>query len=220
MKPGPTVLFSFITIASCLASYEFLDLPAARFSATADYRIKEIFELITRLGVSTPYLVAAFAGFIFFRFIKRNEILANAAVFLFIAVALSGLANDLIKVLVGRSRPGLLFTQGIYGFKPLTHQYYYASFPSGHANTIAALCYGLSVVTARFKYIWLIIALAVMASRVIVGAHFPSDVIFGAYLGVVVTELMAVCFEKKGLRFTQQPVRSEEQEAGGGKQGA
>ena len=98
---------------------------------------------ISRLGISTPYLVAAAAGFIYFKFIKKNDVLANSSAFLFAAIALSGLANDLIKVLVGRSRPGLLLSQGIYGFKPFSHQYYYASFPSGHANTIAALCYGL-----------------------------------------------------------------------------
>jgi len=204
MKPGQAVLLSFAVIAACIISYEVFDAPAARFCATLDYRIKDIFDLITRLGISTPYLVAALAGFIYFQFIKKNEIQANSAAFLFAAIALSGLANDLIKVLVGRSRPGLLFSQGIYGFKPFTDQYYYASFPSGHANAIAALCYGLNAVTGRFKYLRLSIVLAVMASRVILGAHFPGDVLFGAYLGVVVTELIAVGFEKKGLVLIRQ----------------
>jgi len=205
MKPGQAVMLSLATIAACIISYEVFDAPAARFCATVDCRIKDVFELITRLGLSTPCLVAALAGFIYFQFIKKNEIRANAAAFLFAAIALSGLANDLIKVLVGRSRPALLLARGAYGFKPFTDQYYYASFPSGHANTIAALCYGLNAVTGRFKYVWLSIALAVMASRVIVGAHFPGDVLFGAYLGVVVTELIAVGFEKKGLVITREP---------------
>jgi membrane-associated phospholipid phosphatase len=208
MKPKQAAMFSLAVIAVCIISYEVFDAPAARFCATVDHRIKDIFELITRLGLSTPYLAAAFAGFIYFKFIKKNKTLANTAAFLFAAVALSGLANDLIKVLAGRSRPGLLFSQGVYGFKPFTNQYYYASFPSGHANTIAALCYGLGVVTGRFKYIRLSIALAVMASRVIVGAHFPSDVLFGAYLGVVVTELIAAGFEKKGLVIARQPEKA------------
>ncbi|MGA2401614.1 MAG: phosphatase PAP2 family protein, partial [Syntrophobacteraceae bacterium] len=161
MKPRPRVLLFFATIAACIVSYEVFDLPAARYCATVDHRIKDISELITELGVSTPYLAAAFAGFIYFNFIRKNQILANTAIFLFLAVALSGLANDLLKVLVGRSRPGLLFTGNIYGFKPFADQFYYdyASFPSGHANTIAALCYGLSLVTGRFKYVWLTIAL-------------------------------------------------------------
>jgi undecaprenyl-diphosphatase len=211
MKPGRAVLLSLATIAACIISYEFFDQPVARFCSTIDGTITYISELITRLGLSTPYLAAALAGFIYLRFVKKNKILATAAAFLFAAVALSGLANDLVKVLVGRSRPGLLFSHGVYGFKPFTNQYYYASFPSGHANTIAALCYGLGVVTGRFKYIRLSIALAVMASRVIVGAHFPSDVLFGAYLGVVVTELIAVGFEKKGLVITRQPEKAPPQ---------
>jgi membrane-associated phospholipid phosphatase len=211
MKPGQAVLFSLATIAACIISYEVFDAPAARFCTTVDYRIKEIFELITRLGLSTPYLAAAFAGFIYLRFFKKNAMLANAAAFLLAAVALSGLANDLVKVLVGRSRPELLISQGVYGFKPFTNQYYYASFPSGHANTIAALCYGLGVVTGRFRHILLGIALAVMASRVILGAHFPSDVLFGAYLGVVVTELIAAGFEKKGLVITRKPEKAPPQ---------
>ena len=208
MKPKRAALFSLAVIAACIISYEVFDAPAARFCATVDYRIRDIFDLITRLGLSTPCLVAALAGFIYFQFIKKNEIRANAAAFLFLAVALAGIANDLIKILVGRSRPGLLLSNGVYGFKPFTNQFYYASFPSGHANTIAALCYGLGLVTGRFKYIRLTIALAVMASRVIVGAHFPSDVLFGAYLGVVVTELIAAGFEKKGLLITRQPEKA------------
>ncbi len=214
MKPGPAVLLSFATIAFCLAGYKALDVPTARFFTTIDYRIKHIFELITWLGLSTPYLAAAAAGFIYFKFIKKNDVLANAAVFLFAAVALSGLANDLIKVLVGRSRPGLLFSQGLYGFKPFTDKYLYASFPSGHSNTIAALCYGLNVVTGRFKYIWLTVALSVMASRVIVEAHFLSDVVFGACLGIMVTKLIAVVFERKGLRITLRPSGQETRAAG------
>lgn len=204
IKSGRAVLLFFAVFAACIISYEVFDVPAARFCATLGFRIKETFDLVTRFGISTPYLAAALAGFIYFKFIHRNEILANAAAFLFAAVAVSGLANDLIKVLVGRSRPGLLLSRGIYGFKPFTVQYYYASFPSGHSNTIAALCYGLNLVTGRFKYVLPGIALAVMASRVVVGAHFPSDVLFGAYLGVVITGLLAGGFEKRGYPIRRQ----------------
>jgi undecaprenyl-diphosphatase len=213
MKPKRAVLLSFSVIALCILSYEFFDQPAARFCSTIDGEIKYISELITRLGLSTPYLVAALAGFIYFKFIKKNEIAANAAGFLFLAVALAGIANDLIKILVGRSRPGLLLDKDIYGFQPFTNQYYYASFPSGHANTIGALCYGLYRVSGRLKWALLTIALAVMASRVILGAHFPSDVLFGAYLGVVVTELIAAAFEKKSKRITRQPGQGPPQPA-------
>ena len=198
MKPGRAVLLSFVIIAICFAAYEFLDQPAARFFAAADHRIKHVFDLITWLGVSTPYLAATSAGYIYCRFIKKNETLANAAAFLFISLALSGLANDLIKVLVGRSRPCLLLTEGIYGFRPFTHQYYYASFPSGHANTIAALCYGLYAATGRFNDA---ITTAQKAIELAKSARQPQvlkEIELGAYLGVVVTALIAAGFEKRG----------------------
>jgi membrane-associated phospholipid phosphatase len=204
LKQRKAVWLSFATIAACVISYKFFDVPVARYCTMVDYRIKNIFALITNLGISTPYLAAAPAVFVYFRFVKKNKILANAAAFLFAAVLLSGLANDLVKIMVGRTRPGLLFSQGIKGFVPFTDQYNYASFPSGHANTIAALCYGLCMAGFRFKYILLSVALSVMASRVIVGAHFPSDVMFGAYLGVVVTELTAAGFEKRGFPIRRQ----------------
>ncbi len=185
-------------VAACITSYEIFDVRAALFCASLGPGTKEIFNFLTRFGISTPYLVATFAGFIYFRFLRRNQLLANAAAFLFLAVAVSGLANDLIKVVVGRSRPGLLLSKGFYGFRPFTVKYIYNSFPSGHANTIGSLCYGVYLVGGRFQYALLIFALAVLASRVVVGAHFPSDVLFGAYLGVVVTGLLADSFEKRG----------------------
>ncbi|HIJ67893.1 MAG TPA: hypothetical protein HPP57_00130, partial [Deltaproteobacteria bacterium] len=72
MKPGQAVMLSLATIAACIISYEVFDAPAARFCATVDYRIKKIFELITPLGLSRLYLAAALAGFIYFKFIKKN----------------------------------------------------------------------------------------------------------------------------------------------------
>ncbi|MHC1729410.1 MAG: YitT family protein [Syntrophobacteraceae bacterium] len=107
----------------------------------------------------------------------------------------------------------MLLTEGIYGFKHFSHQYLYLSFPSGHANTIAALCYGLYLVWGRFRYLYLLIALAVLASRVIVGSHYPGDVIFGAWLAILVTELIRSGFEKKGLglRRPSEPVPSNHQ---------
>lgn len=192
----------FAVVSVCVTSYVVLDRRAAFFCAALGPGTKEIFGLLTRLGISTPYLVAALAGAVYFRFPGKNRELANVAAFLFLAVALSGLANDLLKVLVGRSRPGLLLSKGFYGFKPFTSKYIFESFPSGHSNTIASFCYGLYLAADRFALPLLFIALAVMASRVVVGAHFPSDVLFGAYLAVVITGLLAEGFEKKGLKIT------------------
>ena len=59
------------------------------------------------------------------------------------------------------------------------------AFPSGHAQA-AAVIYGS--VTASFKKKWLVVLTVVLCllvgiSRVVVGAHYPTDVLFGWALG-------------------------------------
>jgi membrane-associated phospholipid phosphatase len=195
----------FPVAAVCAVCYAFIDIPAAGFSASLGPGIKNIFELITRFGLSNPYLVITAIGIIWFGFVQKRPFLRNAAIFIFAAVALAGLANDLIKYLVGRSRPKLFLTSQIYGFRPFALRYDYQSFPSGHANTIAALCYSLFLLRGRFWYVYLIVALAVMTSRVVLNAHYPSDVIFGAYLGILITELIRGALQRKGLWTNMAP---------------
>ena len=181
-----SLAFMFFPVAAvCVICYAFIDIPVALFSASLNAGTKDIFEAITRLGLSNPYLIVSAICIFWFGFVQKKPSLRNAAIIIFTAVALSGLANDLIKYLVGRSRPKLLLNSRIYGFHPFTLHYEYQSFPSGHANTIAALCYSLFLLRGRFWYVYLIIALAVIASRVALNAHYPSDVIFGAYLGIL-----------------------------------
>jgi len=194
---------SLAVIAACIVSYEFFDITVARFFASHKGGLTAVFEYITELGKSLPYLIISAAAFVWFGFLRKNRFRAAAAAFIFASVALSGIANDLIKFLVGRSRPDLLLTRQIYWFKPLTIQYSYNSFPSGHANTAAALFYSLYLIRDRYRYICLAMAALIILSRVIVEAHFLSDVLFGAYLGVLVTSLLKIAFEKKGWQLKE-----------------
>jgi membrane-associated phospholipid phosphatase len=43
---------------------------------------------------------------------------------------------------------------------------------------------GLTILYPRFGIIFLLVALLVGLSRIILIAHYPSDVVFGAYLGL------------------------------------
>ena len=203
MKYRSALYPSLAVIAACIVGYEFLDIPVARFFSSHKGNLTAVFEYITELGKSLPYLIASAAAFVWFGFLRKNRFRAAAAAFIFASVALSGIANDLIKFLVGRSRPDLLLTRQIYWFKPFTIQYSYNSFPSGHANTAAALFYSLYLIRDRYRYICLAMALLIILSRVIVEAHFLSDVLFGAYLGVLVTSLLKTAFEKKGLQLKE-----------------
>jgi membrane-associated phospholipid phosphatase len=91
----------------------------------------------------------------------------------------------LIKPLVGRLRPKLLFEANLYGFDPFRIGYEYNSFPSGHATTVFALAAALSFFSPRWRLPLFSFAAVVGLSRIIVGAHYFSDVMAGAYVGVM-----------------------------------
>jgi membrane-associated phospholipid phosphatase len=103
------------------------------------------------------------------------------------AVAAAGLLDQVLKNLLCRARPsaadaGVFFSE----FPCVPAPYALASFPSGHATTVFALATVLSLWYPRGTAAWLALAAVVGWSRIALGPHFPSDVVAGAVLGVVV----------------------------------
>lgn len=59
------------------------------------------------------------------------------------------------------------------------------SFPSGHAATAAGFAAALSWKYPRGRWLFFALAVAAAAQRVASSAHYPSDVLFGAAVGLV-----------------------------------
>ena len=95
------------------------------------------------------------------------------------------LIGDELKWFFGRCRPPLLFESGEYGFTWFSGEYLKNSFPSGHTLRIFSLTTAIALLLPCKKYIPLIVALLVGCSRIIVSKHYPSDVIFGCYIGII-----------------------------------
>lgn len=96
-----------------------------------------------------------------------------------------------LKTLWGRVRPRDVYAGGKFGFFWEPHFFSgNRSFPSGHtanAATLGALVFFTDGKRARV-ILWLILAVwigAVALSRVRGGAHFPTDVLFGAAFGLL-----------------------------------
>jgi undecaprenyl-diphosphatase len=190
---GSVLLMVLMTI-----SYAMLDRPLTLFCQGLNPAFILVFQWITELGKSTGYLVGFAALFVFFKFFRRRLIAANRSLFLFAAVALSGLATDLIKPLVGRLRPKLLFEDNLYGFDPFRIGYEYNSFPSGHATTVFALAAALALFFPRWRMPLAGFATVVGLSRIIVGAHYLSDVMAGAYVGIMTVFLLVLLCRRRG----------------------
>jgi membrane-associated phospholipid phosphatase len=171
----------------CIISFLFFDRPVALWmNGYRDSAINMFFRAITRFGQSEWYLVPGFLTFMVFR--KHMPDISMAGLFLFSAVAISGLAADLLKYLLPRARPGVFFHEGMYGFRitPLLHgwDHDWNSFPSGHSATAFSAAAVFSILFPKFRVIFFCIAVLISFSRVAVSEHYVSDVIAGAFLGI------------------------------------
>jgi membrane-associated phospholipid phosphatase len=132
----------------------------------------------------------------------RYGILASRAFYFFVVQAFSGLLSQLIKHLVGRARPRLIDELGPWHFDLFSIKAVLASFPSGHTISIFAAAASLAFFMPRHAAVLFALALPVAASRMIVGAHYPSDVLAGVFLGLGSALAVARFFARRKIAFT------------------
>lgn len=101
-----------------------------------------------------------------------------------LTVAAAMLLGDVFKDICGRARPPLYLEKGIYGFFPLTGDYMHFSFPSGHTIRIFSSMTAIGLVLPTLRYPAITLAVLVGVSRVVALKHYPSDVLFGAFIGI------------------------------------
>jgi membrane-associated phospholipid phosphatase len=121
--------------------------------------------------------------------------------FLFWAIALPGLIFTVVKRLIGRARPLVAGSADPFLYLPLGWNMEYASLPSGHATDAfaAAMAFGALYPAAR-PLLWTY-AVLIALSRVVLTAHFPSDVLAGAVIGVASAFLVREWFAARRLAF-------------------
>jgi membrane-associated phospholipid phosphatase len=90
-----------------------------------------------------------------------------------------------IKLVLGRRRPRDDMEMGLYGFKPLAFNLEYNSFPSGHALTICCVAVIFTCVWPLMWPLWFAIAAVLAVTRALLTAHFLSDVLIGAGIGLI-----------------------------------
>jgi membrane-associated phospholipid phosphatase len=93
----------------------------------------------------------------------------------------------------------LLFRGDLYGFTWLAWRPDHWSFPSGHTATIVALATALWWLWPRHLLFYILVAAIVAASRIVVGAHYPSDVIAGALIAVLCVRGIVWLFANWGI---------------------
>jgi undecaprenyl-diphosphatase len=174
------------------------DDSAARWGAAHTTGTAEsIVRVITQLG-STPVIivVCVVAAVVEYRRVRTRAVPA----FLLTVVTSELIINNVIKVAVGRQRPNVARLVQASGF----------SFPSGHAASSAAVYAAIALLAGRrrsrrAKAVLAGVAggitVAVATSRVLLGAHWLTDVIAGAALGWACFALSSIAYGGRLMHF-------------------
>jgi undecaprenyl-diphosphatase len=128
-------------------------------------------------------------------------VLAVRVAFLFTAIAVPSLFVTIVKRLIGRARPFVGGHVDPFLYMPPIWRPDYASMPSGHATTAFAAAIAVGLLWPRMRIPMLAYALLIAASRVVLDAHYLSDVIAGAAAGTVGAFLVCDWFAARRLAF-------------------
>jgi membrane-associated phospholipid phosphatase len=124
------------------------------------------------------------------------------AQYLFLAVLVPVLISDGIKWIVGRGRPFVGGKANAFNFAPFNGTEAYASLPSSHAVTACALAFAVATIWPKARIATAVYALLILASRLVLLAHHPSDVVAGGVLGVIGAMAVRYWMAARRLGFT------------------
>ena len=167
--------------------------------------LKEFFSEITKLGSSSWYFSITIIGFVIFYINNKLQIiktksaknLSNFFISSFVYILTVGIITQIIKHVVGRPRPNHTDFEDVFSFKYFTMESNFHSFPSGHSSTIFIVCFILVSILPKLKYFFYFLASIVAFSRVIVSAHFFTDIVAGAILALILFKILNKLIENK-----------------------
>jgi undecaprenyl-diphosphatase len=141
-------------------------------------------QLVTNWGLYLFY--AVFAALFVYSFAKKNRKLTNLCLaYLKAQLIFSFAAVRFLKIVLGRARPGHGTEFTLFSLNSR-----YNSLPSGHAADAFVSGVFLYYLLRQSEYagcrfLPLIYAFFIAASRVFVSAHYPSDVAAGIFIGIL-----------------------------------
>ena len=214
----PAIAGSVATLVIIVISMFAFDVPASAWVAHQEPQwLRDVFEKITDFGLSGWFLFPLGFGLVGLAAIvtpklsmmSRGVLLALAARFgfLFLAIGLPGLFGTIIKNMIGRARPFVGGFDNPFLYHPFAWRPAYASLPSGHSTTAVAAAVAIGAIWPRSRAVMWAYAVTIMASRIFVMAHHPSDVIAGALVGAAGAFLLRRWFAARRLVFCTRDLR-------------
>jgi undecaprenyl-diphosphatase len=209
--PPRLVVGAIFAVAAVVAAILLIDIPISNAVRGLPLWLVGAFDTFTEFGKSGWFLfpiglmllaLAAIAPPAWPRLSRLLIVsLAIRLSFVFGAIALPGLFVVVLKYLIGRARPFVEPDGGSFAWAPFGWNAEYASIPSGHGTTAFAAAIAIGAVWPRVRPIIWIYAVLVAASRVVLTAHYPSDVLASAVVGIIGALLVRQTFAVRRLGF-------------------
>jgi membrane-associated phospholipid phosphatase len=208
---GRLLIGALLTVAAVAAAINYLDGRAMSATRSLPPWLVATFDEFTDFGKSGWLLIPA--GVLLLgiaatglRDLPRITRLVLAAItvrlgFIFLAIGLPGLFVAILKRLIGRARPFVADDGGSLVFAPFVWRPEYASIPSGHGTTAFATAIAIGALWPRMRAVIWLYAFLIAVSRVVVTAHYPSDVIASAFFGIAGAILVRDWFAARRLGF-------------------
>jgi len=208
--PFAISIFSFVLIALVV-----LDAPVGAYRRQWPDDLRSLARAVTDIGESYWYLVPTGVFILLGLMVdwrglgrRRRWLMANwfaLSGYAFVTIAGSGLIATTLKRVIGRARPKHFEEHGLLAFDNFAASASFASFPSGHATTVGAVTAIIALLFPGLRGVALIFGVALASTRILVGAHYPSDVIAGLGFGMWFAYFTALMFAGRGLIFTAGP---------------
>lgn len=156
--------------------------------------LRKFFLFLTNLGGQEILIVAIIVVY-FIVSKKQGQRIA-------FAIFSSLLINNALKVIINRDRP-FKHPNRTYDVDSVEASASGMSFPSGHSQN-AAVSYSSIAFTYKKRYLWIaaiFLIFLVALSRIMLGVHYPTDVIVGVILGLLIAYFGMKLYDKFAINF-------------------
>ena len=152
--------------------------------------LDDIMIFVSSLGNKGFFWIAIGVLFLLFGF--RKKIWRSRGLLVLLSLAVNFLAcNMVLKPLVDRTRPYY-----VLDYTPLIPPVGDPSFPSGHTSASFAAATAIYCINKKWGIAAYLLAAVMGFSRLYLGVHFPTDVLFGAVVGMVAAKIVVYIFWK------------------------
>jgi undecaprenyl-diphosphatase len=104
-----------------------------------------------------------------------------------------GIITKILKIIIGRARP-IFADPTLFNMFSQSHEFH--SMPSGHTAISFAGLVMIGMLVPRMKWLTWTLAIVIAVSRVSIGAHWPTDVLLGAFVGMVSADFVLSIIRK------------------------